>query len=132
MAMKVILRVLVFALVLCMLANHQASGETDCYDQKTNVKLKCKKNIDITRFYEPPQLGDKCCQAVGVSDMVCVCGAFTNEELQSEKISCIYLFHVAKNCGHPLPAGTQCGSKYLILLFFLYKSLCCSSYWVPY
>ncbi|KAF8776519.1 hypothetical protein HU200_003234 [Digitaria exilis] len=116
MAMKVILRVLVFALVFCMLANHQASGEMDCYGQKENVKLKCKKSIDIIGYFVRPRLGDKCCQAVDASDMVCVSGAFTEEELK--KISCIYFFHVAKDCGHPLPVGTKCGSKYLILLLF--------------
>lgn len=117
MAMKVILRVLVFALGFSMLANHQAWGEQDCYNEKELVKIKCKENIDVVGLYVRPLLGEKCCKAVDASDMVCVCGAFTKKELGG--ISSIKLVHIARDCGHPVPAGTKCGSKYLILLIFL-------------
>lgn len=121
--MKVILRVLVFALVFCMLAKHQASGEKDCHDQKKNVKLKCRKNIDISGFYVRPRVGDKCCQAVDAADMVCVCGAFTEKELEVEKISCIYLFHLQKIVDIQYRLEPNVDVSTLYYCFFLHKSM---------
>ncbi|KAF8669935.1 hypothetical protein HU200_051117 [Digitaria exilis] len=106
MAIKVILRVLVFTIVFSMLPKHQAWGETDCYGEKYSVLERCKENLKKVA-YVPPKLGDECCRTVAVSDMVCVCGVLTEEEM--EQIRSLSVILIARDCGHPLPAGTKCG-----------------------
>ncbi|KAF8652033.1 hypothetical protein HU200_062976 [Digitaria exilis] len=123
MAIKVILRVQVFALlVFSMLAKHQARGEKDCYDQQNSVKYRCKKNLKFVGPYISPVPGDECCRTVAISDMVCICGILSEEEIT--QISSASLILIAKDCGHPLPVGTKCGSKCLILLLFSMKNPC--------
>jgi hypothetical protein len=108
----------VFVLVSTMLAEHQAWGERDCHGEKVAVKRGCKKNIKFGVAYDRPMLGDGCCSTVvDVPTMVCICGILTKQDIR--EISSVSLVRVARDCGHPLPAGTKCGSKCFILLFFL-------------
>jgi hypothetical protein len=113
MVVKVILRILVFALVLTMLENNQARGEKDCYHEKLSIKQKCKKSIKLDGSYVRPMPGDTCCKEVTASDMVCVCRVLTPGDFF--EISSIRLVNVARECGNPLPVGFKCGSKWLIL-----------------
>ncbi|KAF8659352.1 hypothetical protein HU200_058558 [Digitaria exilis] len=65
--------------------------------------------------------GDICCRTIAVSDMVCICGSLTKEDMR--EVNSMRLIYTAKECGRPLPVGTKCGSKCFILLFFLEKSI---------
>nr|TKW06593.1 hypothetical protein SEVIR_7G250000v2 [Setaria viridis] len=108
MAIEVILRALVYVLVFTMLVDNQAWGEKNCYPEKESVKYRCMKHIKFGTRYLPPLLGNKCCRTVAVSDMVCICGILTEEEIR--EISSFKLVRVARDCGHPLPVGTKCGT----------------------
>ncbi|TVU30210.1 hypothetical protein EJB05_21820, partial [Eragrostis curvula] len=107
-AIKAILQVIIFAFTIFMFATHEALGEHDCYHEKENVKVKCKKNLDIVSPYVRPRAGSKCCRTVRESDMVCVCRTLTRAE--EDEISAVKLVDVADDCGKPVPVGNKCGT----------------------
>jgi hypothetical protein len=63
---KVILQLIVFSLVFTMLVTRQAWGEEDCYQDKEEIKSKCKDAISLGDDYVQPSA--VCCAAVRKSN----------------------------------------------------------------
>jgi hypothetical protein len=120
MGIGVVLQLVVFALVLNnMLAKHHVGGEQNCHGEKVLVMIKCHNSIKRGGPYVLPRPGDNCCTIVKASDTACICRILTDKD--EITVDPKRLVKVADRCGKPVPAGNKCGSKFIILLFFLYK-----------
>ena len=119
MNIKLILQPLVFALFFTSFRTHQTWGEQDCYEEKRLVILYCGGTISNVGPYEPPTNG--CLLVCRKADMPCICRVLNYKD--ECLISAVKLVQLAKECGYPLPVGSKCGSKYLILcnIFYYYK-----------
>lgn len=111
MNIKLILQPLVFALLFTSFRTHQTWGEQDCYEEKRWVILYCGGTISNVGPYEPPT--NSCLLVCRKADMPCICRVLNYKD--ECLISAVKLVQLAKACGYPLPVGSKCGSKYLIL-----------------
>ncbi|KAF8702269.1 hypothetical protein HU200_033037 [Digitaria exilis] len=126
MGIKVMLHAVIFSLVFSMLVKHQVWGEYDCYREKVAVMLKCNNSIKKGGPYVRPRPGDKCCTTVQASDTACICRLLTTDD--EETVEPKRLVKAAYHCGKPVPVGSKCGSKSIILFTFLYKMLVLSKH----
>ena len=78
------------------------------------VLQKCRFTIKIPGDYVRPN--PSCRVAVDHADMACICHILTIEEEKTVSVSKI--LRLARDCDQPVPAGNQCGSKYLIQFIF--------------
>ena len=124
MSPKAMLQLVVFSLVFTTFTAHQAWGEKDCYQQRDLVKRDCDKTIKINEPYKPPTA--ECIGAVKLSDMVCICRILTPDD--EKEISAPKLLRLAEECNRPVPVGSKCGCKYLIVFMFLLLQKCLVQY----
>ncbi|XVF04802.1 hypothetical protein REPUB_Repub05bG0116900 [Reevesia pubescens] len=94
--------------VLIMGESSQVSGQGECGNlEGLGVLFGCLNFIEKDKPKVAPST--ECCGAVNSIGMNCTCKLITKEIEQI--ISMEKLVYVAAACGHPLPPGTQCGSK---------------------
>lgn len=122
-AMKVTFQVITCALILTMFVSRQAWGEDDCYDKKVLLIMHCKDTIQFEGAYVDPT--NKCRSVVEASDMACVCLKITIKE--QYHINARKIIRLARDCGKPLPVGSKCGSKCVIIFIFIFKEINCLS-----
>jgi hypothetical protein len=110
---KLILQTMVFSIVFTMFATHRAWGERDRYKEKLALLFNCRQTLARGTAYEEPKQTYRATVKHRKIDMVCICSIITAEDEQ--KISVEKLLRLARECGKPLPAGSSCGSKCLMI-----------------
>uniref|UniRef100_A0A0E0R3S5 Bifunctional inhibitor/plant lipid transfer protein/seed storage helical domain-containing protein n=1 Tax=Oryza rufipogon TaxID=4529 RepID=A0A0E0R3S5_ORYRU len=105
--------VLAFLAISSSPSHLQAEG---CENEKNIVMNKdgCYHNIERHMGDQFPKRHSHCCQTVESADINCICRTFTAAD--KAKIALSKWVNVAKECGNPLHAGTNCAGYRVPLL----------------
>lgn len=117
MAIKLILHLLVFTLLIAMCKVEHASGQNI---QSINIDKECIRSIQNGAYLKPNIACFKICSRY---DMARMCSHMDNAD--EKKISIANFVCLARDCGKPVPPGTQCASKYLFFVLWKYPVLLC-------